>query len=147
MIQKSNFKSIIQFITYAFIGFSNVLIDIVVFNILWKLTGQYTGTSNYLFKFISFSIYSTSGYLLNLKFTFKETASFKSYFSYVSLLAILGYAEAIILVKLTTLNPFGLPKVLNANIDVLLAAMIMGSIGFLINKLVIFRKKILAKIN
>lgn len=64
-------KGFIEFIKYASIGALNVLIDFLVLNLLWFLTGRYSGNINYLFKLISFSIYSINGYLLNRKFTFK----------------------------------------------------------------------------
>ncbi|MDD7792967.1 GtrA family protein [Clostridium sp. 'White wine YQ'] len=142
MINKSfNYKSIIQFITYALVGASNVIIDLIVLNILWFASGMYIGRINYLFKLISFAVYSTTGYLLNRKYTFKTKASIKSYFSYISLLAVLSLMDAIILVKLTRLNPFHLHRGLNANLSAFTAAMATGLIGFIINKFIIFRKK------
>lgn len=136
-----NLSSIIQFITYALVGASNVIIDILVLNILWAVSGHYLGEINYIFKLISFSIYSTTGYLLNRKFTFKTKACAKSYFSYISLLAVLSFLDAIILVRLTELNPFHLPPEVCANASALFAAMITGVFGFVINKTIIFKKQ------
>lgn len=47
-------KGFIEFIKYASIGALNVLIDFLVLNLLWFLTGRYSGNINYLFKLISF---------------------------------------------------------------------------------------------
>lgn len=145
-MKKIDFKGILQFITYALVGLSNVIIDIIVLNILWKISGHYIGHSNYLFKFISFSIYSTTGYLLNLKFTFNTKASFKSYISYVSLLAVLAFIDAILLVKISILNPLHLSHELAANSADLFAAMATGVFGFIINKILIFKKNSLVNV-
>lgn len=141
----TNLKSIVQFITYALVGASNVIIDILVLNILWAVSGVYLGEINYFFKLISFMIYSTTGYFLNRKFTFKIKACVKSYFSYISLLAVLSFLDAIILVKLTEVNPLSLPPEICANASALIAAMLTGVFGFVINKTVIFKKHSLAQ--
>ena len=138
---------IIQFITYALVGASNTIIDIIVLNILWALSGHYIGEINYLFKLISFSIYSTTGYLLNRKFTFKTKACAKSYFSYISLLAVLSFLDAVLLVHLTQLNPFHLPPEICANASALFAAMLTGVFGFIINKTIVFKKVSLPQVH
>ncbi len=61
MIKNTGF---IEFIKYASIGALNVIIDFSVLNLLWFLTGLYSGNINYLFKLISFLIYSVNGYIL-----------------------------------------------------------------------------------
>ncbi len=136
-----NLSSIIQFITYTLVGTSNVIIDLIVLNVLWAISGHYLGEINYFFKLISFSIYSTTGYFLNRKFTFKTKACAKSYFSYISLLAVLSFLDAIILVKLTQIHIFHIPRELRANASALFAAMITGIFGFIINKTIIFKKQ------
>lgn len=133
-------NSILQFISYASVGASNVIIDIIVLNILWKITGKCTGNVNYLFKFISFLIYSTTGYLLNKHVTFKSNGGIKAYFKYVALLAVLSAIDAIIIVHLT-LIPIDIPITFWSNICALLASMTTGILGFLINKFLIFSKK------
>ncbi|MEQ8154272.1 MAG: GtrA family protein [Clostridiaceae bacterium] len=137
---KIKLNSIIQFMTYALVGASNVIIDLLVLNILWFVSGMYIGKINYLFKLISFLVYSTSGYLLNRTYTFKTKPTIKSYFSYVSLLAVLSFIDAIMLVELTKMNPFHLHRGLNANLSAFFAAMTTGIIGFMINKFIIFKK-------
>ncbi|GFZ31841.1 membrane protein [Clostridium zeae] len=141
MNKNSKLRAIIQFITYSMVGASNVIIDLIVLNILWAVTGLTVGRINFLFKLISFCIYSTSGYLLNKKFTFKSEAKSSSYFGYVSLLGILSFLDAIIIVNLTRHNIFHLHnRYFWANISAFLAAMLTGILGFIINKFVIFNK-------
>ena len=98
-------SNLFQFISYAIIGGSNVLIDLSVFNILWKVTGLSQGNINYLFKLISFSIYSTTGYLLNKNVTFESNGTKSSYLKYVSLLAFLSFLDAVLISKLTLFTP------------------------------------------
>lgn len=134
-------KNIIEFISYATVGASNVLIDILVFNLLWKITGHSIGNINYLFKLISFSIYSTTGYLLNKNMTFKSSGEKGAYFKYASLLAFLSFLDAALIVKLTRFNIFHIKHILWNNICVLFAAMATGLLGYIINKFFIFAKK------
>lgn len=142
---KINIRNIIQFLTYALIGSTNVLIDLIVLNILWHVTGMYRGNINYLFKLISFSIYSTTGYYLNKRYTFNHGKSTpkntSSYFGYVGLLAILSFLDAIIISNLTLIHFHHIHKELWANICAVFGAMMTGMIGFIINKLYIFRKQ------
>lgn len=142
---KSHFKikssnSLLQLISYGLIGGSNFIIDIVVLNILWRVTGKFSGNINYLFKFISFCIYSTTGYLLNKHITFKSKGSFDAYFKYVGLLGLLSAIDAFIIVHLTVM-PVNIPIYIWSNICALLASMTTGILGFLINKFLIFKKK------
>lgn len=134
-------KNIIEFISYATVGASNVLIDILVFNVLWRITGHSIGNINYLFKLISFSIYSTTGYLLNKNMTFKSSGEKGAYFKYASLLAFLSFLDAALIVKLTKFNIFHIKHILWNNICVLFAAMATGLLGYIINKFFIFAKK------
>lgn len=137
----SKIKTFLQLACYALIGTSNIIIDVIVLNILWHLTGLYSGNINYLFKFISILVYSTSGYFLNRKFTFKAEASNKSYFRYVSLLFVLGIFDAKLLVLLNDMNPLKLQLNLCANFAAVLSSIITGSLGFVINKMIIFKKQ------
>ncbi|GKU25655.1 GtrA family protein [Clostridium folliculivorans] len=141
MEENSKLKAIIQFITYSLVGSSNVIIDLIVLNILWTVTGLTVGRINFLFKLISFCIYSTSGYLLNKKFTFKSESKSSSYFGYVSLLGILSFLDAVIIANLTRHNIFHIHRFFWANISAFLAAMLTGILGFIINKFVIFNKE------
>ena len=138
--KNEKFKQIIQFLTYTSVGASNVLIDIIVLNTLWKISGVYTGKINYIFKFISFCIYSTTGYLLNKKITFQSDGSFKAYIKYVSLLAGLSAIDAVMIVHLTVIHFNNIPVKLWSNLSILIAAMSTGIIGFIINKFLIFSK-------
>ncbi|WP_160672808.1 GtrA family protein [Clostridium sp. C8-1-8] len=141
MNKNSKLQALLQFITYSMVGASNVIIDIIVLNILWTITGRYFGPINFLFKLISFCIYSTSGYLLNKHFTFKGDSNSSSYFGYVSLLGILSFLDAVIISYMTMHNVFHLHRHMWANICAMLAAMATGLIGFLVNKFIIFNKE------
>ncbi|WP_238903051.1 MULTISPECIES: GtrA family protein [Clostridium] len=137
----SKIKTFLQLACYALIGTSNIIIDVIVLNILWHLTGLYSGNINYFFKFISILVYSTSGYFLNRKFTFKAKASNKSYFRYVSLLFVLGIFDAKLLMLLNDMNPLKLQLNLCANFAAVFSSIITGSLGFVINKMIIFKKQ------
>lgn len=112
-------------------------------NILWASTGIQSGNFNYLFKLVSFSVYSTTGFFLNRKYTFhsSNTAGKSSYIEYVSTLGILSLIDAVILSKFTTLNIWNINPILWANIIDISAGAMTGTLGFLINKFIIFNKK------
>ncbi|MCR1933716.1 GtrA family protein [Clostridium tepidum] len=135
MIKNTGF---IEFIKYASIGALNVIIDFSVLNLLWFLTGLYSGNINYLFKLISFLIYSVNGYILNKKFTFKTQNS--SYIQYVSVIGIAAILNGIILSNLSSYNLLNVPQVIWSNISALIASMSTGILSFLINKFFIFKK-------
>ncbi|MCS4526205.1 GtrA family protein [Clostridium botulinum] len=105
---------------------------------LWFLTGRYSGNINYLFKLISFSIYSINGYLLNRKFTFKTKNS--PYIQYASVIGIAAILNGIILSTLSSYNLLNVSQVLWSNISALIASMGTGILSFLINKFFIFKK-------
>lgn len=131
-------NSFIEFIKYASIGALNVLIDFLVLNLLWSFTGMYSGNINYLFKLISFSIYSINGYFLNKKFTFKTKDS--SYIQYASVIGIAAILNGIILSNLSSYNLLNTSQVLWSNISALIASMGTGILSFLINKFFIFKR-------
>lgn len=139
-IKSEKSKPILQFICYVLVGASNFILDEIVLNILWFVTGRSVGKINYLFKFISFCIYSTNGYILNKKVTFKKQNKNSSYIDYVSVLALLSAIDAIIVSKFTIHNIFRLPRPLWANICNLTASATTGILGFLINKYIVFKK-------
>lgn len=130
-------KSFMQFIKYSLIGGLNVIIDFAILNLLWFSTACYEGRINYLFKFISFCAYSTNGYFMNKKFTFKSKES--SYFKYISVIGIAALLNGIILSNLTIHNFLNLKSVLWANISALVASITTGIISFLINKFLVFK--------
>ncbi|SHK52668.1 Putative flippase GtrA (transmembrane translocase of bactoprenol-linked glucose) [Clostridium cavendishii DSM 21758] len=132
--------TIIEFLTYSLIGISNVLIDIFIFNLLWTISGRTQGNINYLFKLISFSVYSTTGYLLNRHFTFKSDCENRAYLKYLCILALLSFLDGTLISKLTLLNPFSIKHVYWRNITILLASASTGLLGFFINKFFIFEK-------
>lgn len=141
-IKSKKLNTLLQFIYYALIGGSTFLIDIMVMNILWKVTGKSIGNINYIFKLISFIIYSSIGYQLNKKITFKSDNSNKSsYFKYASVVGILSLVDAIVVSNLTQLNIWSINNTLWANICNFGSSATTGIIGFLINKLVIFKKE------
>lgn len=129
---KGNIK---QFILYALIGFSNVIIDFSILNILWKTTGIYKGSINILFKLISFVFYSLNGYYWNKKYTFKTDGSF---LKFASVLGIAAIINSIILSIMSLYNILGLSDLLWSNICALVASIITGIGSFLVNKLYIF---------
>ncbi len=100
-------------------------------------TGRYSGNINYLFKLISFSIYSINGYFLNRKFTFKTKNS--SYIQYASVIGIAAILNGIILSNLSSYNLLNVSQVLWSNISALIASMGTGILSFLINKFFIFK--------
>ena len=134
MSKKNNFM---QFIKYTLIGGINVLIDFGILNILWIITGIYKGYINYLFKFISFIAYSTNGYFMNKKFTFKSNNN--SYFKYISVLAVTAILNAFILSNLSMHNFFNFKPIIWSNISALIASIVTGIISFLVNKLFVFK--------
>ncbi|MGO5093818.1 GtrA family protein [Clostridium sporogenes] len=135
MIKNNGF---IEFIKYVSIGALNVIIDFSVLNLLWFFTGLYSGNINYLFKLISFSIYSINGYTLNKKFTFKTKNS--SYIQYASVIGIAAILNGIILSNLSSYNFLNVSQVIWSNISALIASMSTGILSFLINKFFIFKK-------
>ncbi|NFV12898.1 GtrA family protein [Clostridium sp. FAM 1755] len=135
MIKNNGF---IEFIKYVSIGVLNVIIDFSVLNLLWFFTGLYSGNINYLFKLISFSIYSINGYTLNKKFTFKTKNS--SYIQYASVIGIAAILNGIILSNLSSYNLLNVSQVIWSNISALIASMSTGILSFLINKFFIFKK-------
>lgn len=139
-IKSQNSKSFLQFICYILVGSSNFILDEIILNTLWFISGRSIGTINYLFKLISFCIYSTNGYFLNKRYTFKNQNEDPSYIEYISLLALLSAVDAIIVSKFTTHNIFMIDNALWANICNLFACATTGIVGFLINKFVIFKK-------
>ncbi|WP_125152085.1 GtrA family protein [Clostridium rectalis] len=129
-------KTLKQFILYAAIGTSNVIIDFIILNILWKITNMYSGYINILFKFISFMFYSINGYYLNKKYTFKLEGA---YIKYASILGIAALLNSLILSTLSLYNRFNIPQILWCNICALIASICTGIISFLINKKLIFK--------
>lgn len=129
-------KSIKQFILYVIIGTSNFLIDFFILNILWKITGIYSGYINFLFKGISFLAYSANGYYWNKKYTFKTEGS---YIKFASVLGAAAIANAFILSNLSLYNLLGVSQILWSNISALTASITTGIVSFLINKFIVFK--------
>ncbi|MFA9398264.1 MAG: GtrA family protein [Clostridiaceae bacterium] len=131
-------NDIIEFIKYALVGSSNVLIDFIILNTLMHFTGIYQGSYLILFNIASFLIYSTNGYILNKKFTFKSEKA--SYFLYILVLGSAMIVNSLILFALSVNNTFSLDQVLWANISKLIASITSGIVSFLINKFLVFNK-------
>ncbi|PRR79355.1 hypothetical protein CLLI_08350 [Clostridium liquoris] len=129
-------KNIKQFILYAIIGGSNFFIEFFILNILWKITGLYSGYINFLFKGIAFIAYSINGYYWNKKYTFKTEGS---YVSYASVLGAASIVDAFILSNLSLHNLLGVSQVLWSNISALTASITTGVASFLINKFAVFK--------
>jgi len=144
-------QSITQFIKYALVGGSNMIIEFTILNILSYTTGITSGKMIFVFNFIAFSIYSVCGYNLNKKFTFRETSPKKAYFQYASVLFVGMITNSLLLIVLTSHNPLinimhhhGNIVKLNHlwfNICIIMGSMTLGLFGFLINKFFVFNKK------
>ncbi|MCY6483784.1 GtrA family protein [Clostridium aestuarii] len=137
-------QNLVQFITYALVGGSNVLINFAIINILSSITNIYSATDTYsrallyLFDIAAFGAYSINGYLLNRKLTFKSNKS--SYLKYALVLGISAFFNTNIFVWLTGHNTFYLPIKLWFNLSKLIASITVGIVTFLINKFFIFKK-------
>jgi len=144
-------QSLVQFVKYALVGATNVIIDVIILNILSYTTGITHGKMLFVFNIIAFCIYSICGYNLNKKFTFSDTAPKKAYFQYSSVLFFSMILNSFMLVLLTSRNPLihlmhhqrNIMKLnhLWLNISMLLGSMMIGVFGFLINKFFVFNKK------
>jgi putative flippase GtrA len=131
-------ESFLQFILYALIGGLNVLLDFGFLNIMMILTGINKGYMLFVFNALSFIVYSTNGYLLNKKFTFKSSQN--SYFKYISVLGTAMILNGIILSNLTLHNFASVNPLLWANISKLIASMTTGTLSFIVNKFFVFKK-------
>lgn len=141
-IKSKKLKLLFQFISYALVGGSTYLIDIIVMNTLWTISGKSVGNINYLFKLISFIIYSTVGFQLNKRITFDSKKSGKtSYLQYISVVGLLSLVDAVVVSKLTLINLWSLKLRTWANICNLTSSATTGILGFLINKFIVFDKK------
>ncbi|MFD3157552.1 GtrA family protein [Haloimpatiens sp. FM7330] len=139
MNKENTLSNLMQFITYALVGGSNGLINLLIINILSRLTNIYSGKTLFLFDFIAFIAYSINGYFLNRKFTFKSKDS--SYFKYAGVLAISAIFNTMLFVTLTNNNIFNLSKSIWLNISKLIASITIGIITFLVNKFFVFKKQ------
>jgi len=148
-------QSLDQFIQYSLVGVTNTIIEISILNILSFITGITHGKTLFLFNMVAFSIYSVCGYKLNRKFTFKdasgETSSVNAYFQYASVLFVIMILNSFMLIILTSRNPLihlmhhqrHIMKLnhLWLNISMLIDSIILGILGFIVNKLFVFNKK------
>ena len=98
-------QSLTQFIKYALVGATNIIIDIIILNILSYTTGITNGKMLFVFNIIAFSVYSICSYKLNKKFTFRETSHKKAYFQYASVLFFSMILNSFMLILLTSHNP------------------------------------------
>lgn len=141
-IKSTKFKFLFQFIIYCLIGGSTFVIDIIIMNFLWYVSGKNVGNVNFIFKLISFSIYSTVGFHLNKRITFKSKSYSKtSYLQYISVVGLLSLIDAVVVSKLTLINIFSLSGTAWANICNLTSSAMTGILGFLINKFIVFDNK------
>ena len=132
-------KAFRQLIIYSLVGFSNMILDLLIVNILMKIFNTYNGPLLMAFNIISFLVYSLNGYTLNKKFTFKSSE--KSYLKYMIVLGGSVIIETPLFSILTVFNIFSLDKVLWANLCKILSFTIGGIMCFLINKFLIFKEK------
>lgn len=132
-------KILLELITYAVIGTVNFLLDMTVVNILMFVFHTYRGHKLIYFSIISFFVYSINGYIMNKKYTFKSNDS--TYFKYVSVLGISMLLDSIIFSILSIHNVFNLNQILWANISKLIAFSTTGTLCFIANKLLVFKRK------
>lgn len=132
-------ETIIQFIIYGTIGGLNVIIDFSFLNLMMYLTGIQKGFMLFIFNVMSFFMYSTSGYFLNKKFTFKNNTS-TSYYKYIAVLGSAMIVNGIILSTLSLHNLLNVSPLLWANICKLIASITTGTVSFIVNKLYVFKK-------
>lgn len=135
---KNSIKEIAAFI---FVGTSNTLLEIGTMNLLWWLTGIYSGNINYLFKTITFLICSTVSYFLNQKVTFRSKSGLKDYLKYAAVLGCLSLIEAVIISEFTKISVSFVSIEAWANIISIIASFLTGILNFFISKFIIFNKK------
>ena len=143
-------QSLTELIKYALVGSSNVVIDVTILNILSYTTGITSGIMLFIFNIISFLVYSFCSFYLNKKFTFRQTTSENAYFQYASVLFFSMLLNSLMLVILTSKNPllaFMAKQTdivslnhLWMNMVILMDSMVIGFLGFLINKFFVFNK-------
>ena len=149
--KNKNLQSLHQFIKYALIGAANIILEIIILNILSYSTGITSGKMLFVFNIIAFCVYSICGYKLNKKFTFVGTPPKQAYFRYAAVLFFSMLLNSFLLILLTSMNPLMclMPKGTSIrklnhiwfNLCILIDSMVIGLIGFLINKFFIFNKK------
>ena len=149
--KNKSLSSVTQLIKYGLVGAINTIIDIVILNTLSYATGITHGKMLFIFNIIAFCVYSTCGYYLNKRFTFKEGRTNTSYFEYASVLLFGMILNSCMLVILTSRNPLihHLHHSVNIiklnhlwfNICILIDSITIGFIGFLINKFFVFNEK------
>lgn len=132
-------ETLIQFILYGTIGGLNVVLDFSFLNLMMYLTGIQKGFILFIFNVMSFFIYSTSGYFLNKKFTFKDNTS-ASYYKYISVLGFAMIINGIILSILSLHNLLSVSPLIWANICKLIASITTGTVSFIVNKHYVFKK-------
>jgi putative flippase GtrA len=145
-----NLQSLTELIKYALVGASNIAIDIIILNILSYSTGITSGKMLFVFNTISFFVYSFCGYHLNNKFTFRKITSENAYFQYASVLFFSMILNSAMLVILTSKNPLltfmqsqadiASLNHLWMNISIVFDSIVIGFLGFLINKFFVFNK-------
>lgn len=134
-------NTILQFIKYALIGGMNFLINLGIMNLLMHFTNTYKGNKLFLFQAISFFVYTTNGFFMNKKFTFKLKGQRNPYLQYIAVMGPAALCCAFLIRTLTLYNIFNLSPKLWANIIILFSSVTIGTIGFLINKFFVFEKK------
>lgn len=132
-------ETLIQFIKYALIGGSNVIIDFGFLNIIMHVTGIHKGFMLLVFNILSFFIYSANGYFWNKKFTFKSHSK-ASYYGYIAVLGSAMLVNGLLLSVFSLHNLLNVSPVLWANICKFAASLITGTASFILNKTVVFKK-------
>ncbi|MGL5614785.1 MAG: GtrA family protein [Sarcina sp.] len=130
-----------ELLTFMFVGAVNTSLEILTLNILWWITGIYSGNANYIFKLIALGICSVVGYFMNKKLTFKSNNDDKAYFKYALIFGILSFIEAIMIAELTKIQVSAISIVLWANLVSFFASATTGIANFIITKFFVFKKQ------
>lgn len=132
-------KVFFQFITYVLIGGINFLLNLGIINLLMYITKIYSGFFMFIFGIIAFIIYSTNGFFMNKKLTFKSNTKNTAYFSYISVMAIAAIVNSTLLTLFSSYNFLNINPLIWANISIFLTSIITGTLSFLVNKFFVFK--------
>lgn len=137
----ARFLKLKEVLTFMFVGAVNTSLEILTLNILWWITGIYSGNANYIFKLVALGICSVVGYFMNKKLTFKSNNDDKAYFKYALIFGILSCIEAVMIAELTKIPVPAISIVLWANLVSFFASATTGIANFIITKFFVFKKQ------
>ena len=135
---------VIQFVKYCLVGGFNVLMNAVILNTLIFTTGIQEGPMLTFFILITFSIVVTQSFFLNVFWTFRESAHAERRSQYVRFIAVSGTSALVSAALFHALvvmlgAPFGIHKIIWANIALLCTVLVSLCGNFVGYKLFVFR--------